>query len=88
VGRFSEDDPEDHGFILDQRGRFQRIDVPGASITALTDVNASGTSVGLYSFRDNQGNPTGHGFVRPKDGSIVTLEDSAGPEQPKTARPS
>lgn len=38
----------EHGFLRDRRGRFTRIDLPGAKATAVTSLNDRGQIVGAY----------------------------------------
>ena len=49
VGKFTTADGVDHGFRRDARGRFTRIDVPGAKGTNATKINNRGQIVGVYS---------------------------------------
>jgi uncharacterized membrane protein len=56
VGFYDEGTAESfHGFLRDKRGRFRRIDVPGAKGTAAFRINDHGQIVGYYS--DTRANP-------------------------------
>jgi len=56
-----------HGFVL-RDGAFTQVDVPGASATILSGINARGHLTGIYF--DSQGLP--HGFI-PRDDVISTF---------------
>jgi hypothetical protein len=62
--------PTVRGFLRDRRGRYERIDVPGAAASFPFDVNDRGTVVGVYS-RDLVGL---HGFLRRPTGAITTVD--------------
>jgi uncharacterized membrane protein len=51
-----------HGFVRDRRGKFRRIDVPGAAGTIATRINDDGQIVGSYS--DTNDNPNAATHVR------------------------
>ncbi|MFI5897051.1 hypothetical protein ACIA5D_43860 [Actinoplanes sp. NPDC051513] len=61
-----------HGFLRDVRGRFSRIDFPGAGATQPIDLDDRGTIVGSYQIADC--NDTLHGFVRDPRGRFVSLD--------------
>ena len=52
-----------HGFLRDQRGRFTRIDVPGAQATFLHRINDRGQAVGIYFDTAVPAPNTGHGLL-------------------------
>jgi hypothetical protein len=54
-----------HGFLLDKRGSFTTIDVPGASSTQPLGINPRGDISGMYS----AGGIT-HGFLLDKEGKL------------------
>ena len=79
VGGYYLDDLDDisagrgtqHGFLRDRKGRFTRIDVPGAvSRSSVFDINDHGHAVGLYD--DAAG--TLHGFLRDRRGRLTTID--------------
>jgi hypothetical protein len=52
VGEYVDDHLISRGFVIDQDGRFLRIDVPGSLATNAAKINNRGQIVGVYS--DNQ----------------------------------
>jgi hypothetical protein len=58
VGIFSDSSGEQHGFLLDKKGRFTTIDPPDSTFTLPTGINPSGQIVG--EFLDSSGD---HGFL-------------------------
>ena len=65
-----------HGFLRDRRGRFRRIDVPGAAGTAATRINDAKEIVGYYSdTNDNPGTATdGRGFLLDRRGRFTRID--------------
>lgn len=65
-----------HGFLRDRRGRFWRIDVPGAKGTAAARINDRGDIVGYYS--DTTDNPNtatdARGFLRDHRGRFRRID--------------
>jgi uncharacterized membrane protein len=60
-----------HGFLRDRRGRYTRIDVPGAGArSSAFDINDRGEIVGLYLGPDG----TNHGFLRNTRGRFTTID--------------
>jgi hypothetical protein len=49
VGEYIDDRNVPHGFLLDQHGRFTRLDVPDAKATNAAKINNQGQIVGAYS---------------------------------------
>jgi uncharacterized membrane protein len=76
VGYYSDtgDNPnaaaDSRGFLLDSRGRFERIDVPGAKSTQALGINNLGEIAGGYLDADGGA----HGFLRGRDGEITTID--------------
>jgi hypothetical protein len=76
----------EHGFLLDERGRFRRIDVPGATVTLPATINNRGQIAGdavdpqlrHHSFLLDRGRFT---EIRPRGaytGSLATDVDDRG----------
>jgi hypothetical protein len=71
---FCSDIPPGHGFVRDKKGVFTTIDFPGASFTAVWDINNRGQMVGPYV--DAKGSTSGgftHGFLL-EDGVFTTID--------------
>jgi uncharacterized membrane protein len=64
------------GFLRDRRGRFRRIDVPGAKGTAATRINDRGQIVGFYSdTNDNPGTASDiRGFLLDRRGRLERID--------------
>jgi uncharacterized membrane protein len=60
----------EHGFLLDERGRFRTIEVRGATETRPAAINRSGQVAGEYVDRAGRS----HGFIRDPDGSVATID--------------
>jgi uncharacterized membrane protein len=64
VGKFTDADCRDHGFVRNRRGRYVPIDVPGAMATQANKVNDRGQVVGAYNRQDTYAlTPGGQGFL-------------------------
>ena len=65
-----------HGFLRDRRGRFRRIDIPGAKGTAATRINDRRQIVGFYSeTNDNPGTATDiRGFLLDRRGRLERID--------------
>jgi probable HAF family extracellular repeat protein len=68
VGDYDDVDGNKHGFILDKKGIFRKVDVPNAPLTLLNEVNEEGQIVGTYFDGTRL-----HGFFLNK-GNITTLD--------------
>jgi hypothetical protein len=81
---FCSDIPPGHGFVREKKGVFTTIDVPGASLTVVWDINNRGQMVGPYV--DAQGPTSGgftHGFLL--DDGVFTTIDFPGPSETELA---
>ena len=65
---------EAHGFLW-KHGRFHTIDLPGAAVTELYEINNRGDLVGLYVER---GTLEQHGFLLDRHGRIIEIKVSGG----------
>jgi probable HAF family extracellular repeat protein len=65
-----------HGFLRDRRGRYRRIDVPGARGTAAARINDSGEIVGYYSDTSENPNVAGdsRGFLLDRRGRFERID--------------
>ena len=68
VGDYDDVDGNTHGFILDKKGTFRKVDAPNAIATLLNEVNEEGRIVGTYLDSTRL-----YGFVLDK-GKITTLD--------------
>jgi uncharacterized membrane protein len=69
VGYYIDAQGVNHGFLRDKQGAVTSVDVPGASSTRASSINAKGTIAGGYS--DANG---AHGFVRDKHGDFTSFD--------------
>ena len=71
VGRFTDSDGMDHGFLRDKTGAIETIDFPGSVFTAAAAINDRGDLVGMYALPDAPDDR--HGYLR-RDGSFTTFD--------------
>ncbi|HUL71374.1 MAG TPA: hypothetical protein VLT17_14190 [Gemmatimonadales bacterium] len=71
VGRFTDSDGMDHGFLRDKTGTIETIDFPGAVFTAAAAINNSGDVVGFYALPDAPDDR--HGYLR-RHGRFTTID--------------
>jgi hypothetical protein len=60
----------EHGFLLDERGRFRTIDVRGATATRPAAISNRGQIAGEYVDRAGRS----HGYLQDADGSVTTID--------------
>ena len=72
-----------HGFV-EEKGRFSRIDVPGALGTSVVAINERGDVVGNYAVLNIAGSTVWHGFVL-SDGEMVAIDVPGGTNTLPTA---
>jgi uncharacterized membrane protein len=77
VGEYIDDRNVPHGFLLDQHGRFTRLDVPDAKATNAAKINNQGQIVGAYSDTTTDLYANGvprRGFLLDKHGRYIRLD--------------
>ena len=60
----------EHGYLVDERGQFRRIDVRGAAATRPGAINNRGQIAGEFVDRAS----SSHGYLQDSDGSVTTID--------------
>jgi uncharacterized membrane protein len=68
-----------HGFVRDRYGNITTFDISGAVTINPAGINEDGTTVGTFFEAWNGHYLPSHGFVRKKQGTIITLDGPSGP---------